>query len=134
MIDHSASAIEGPRTDTDDPRLVPLRARYVTAQLAGDRQEALRLMREEGLARGIDAPRLALDVIMPAQQEIGRLWQENAITVSSESGSPNPSTGASGLSSKFHTRESCANAGAASASARKMMMRCRAMAEAVAHC
>ena len=60
--------------------------------------------------------------------------QEKPIRMSSESGAPKPSAGASGLSSKFHTRESCAKAGAACASAMRTMKRCRPMAEAVTHC
>ena len=34
--------------------------------------------------RGIGAPRIALEVVMPAQTEIGRLWQENRIGVAEE--------------------------------------------------
>lgn len=83
MTDQTALAVDGSRADADDP-IVALRDRYLAAQLAGDRQEALRLVHLEGLERGIDAPRLALEVIMPAQREIGRLWQENRIGVAEE--------------------------------------------------
>ena len=83
MTDQTALAVDGSRAGRDDP-IVALRDRYLAAQLAGDRQEALRLVHEEGLARGIDAPRIALEVIMPAQREIGRLWQENRIGVAEE--------------------------------------------------
>jgi methanogenic corrinoid protein MtbC1 len=84
MSEHSASAVDDPRAASDDPRIVALRAHYLAAQLSGDRQDALRIIREEGLDRGIDAPTLALDVIMPAQQQVGRLWQENRIGVAEE--------------------------------------------------
>ena len=84
MSEQNASAVEGARATDDDPRILALRERYLAAQLAGDRQEALRIVREEGLEQGIDAPRLALGVIMPAQQRIGRLWQENRIGVAEE--------------------------------------------------
>ena len=83
MTEQTAPAAAGGRAPADD-RVVALRERYVAAQLAGDRQEALRLIREEGLERGLDAPRIALEVIMPAQAEIGRLWQENRIGIAEE--------------------------------------------------
>jgi len=71
------------------PEVVPvaetsLSARYLAAQLLGDRREALRLLVEEGLGEGLDVTHLHLQVIQPAQIEIGRLWQENRITVAQE--------------------------------------------------
>ncbi len=62
----------------------PLSQRYLAAQLAGDRREALRLIVDEGLARGIDATVLYLDVVQEAQREIGRLWQADRVTVAQE--------------------------------------------------
>ena len=64
--------------------LVRLQERYLEAQLRGDRREALRLIDEEGIARGHSVPTLHLHVITPAQQEIGRLWQQNVIHVAQE--------------------------------------------------
>lgn len=64
--------------------LATLRARYLAAQLDGDRAGAIAVILDEGLARGVDAQSLVLQVIQPAQHEIGRLWQENAITVAQE--------------------------------------------------
>ena len=61
-----------------------LRSRYLAAQLQGDRREALRLIDEEGLGAGWSVPALHLHVITPAQQEIGRLWQQNVIHVAQE--------------------------------------------------
>lgn len=58
--------------------------RYLAAQLAGDRREALRLLVDEGLLRGIPLQDIQLKVIQPAQYEIGRLWQENRISVAQE--------------------------------------------------
>lgn len=58
-------------------------ASYLQAQLGGDRREALRLIVEEGLERGLTC----LDihrVIQQAQSEIGRLWQEDRITIAQE--------------------------------------------------
>ncbi len=68
---------------TTDP-LAALRDSYLAAQLAGNRREALRLLVEEGVLRGIPIASLHLDVIQAAQQEIGRLWQENHISVAQE--------------------------------------------------
>ncbi len=57
---------------------------FLAAQLAGDRQAALRVLVEQGLQRGYTIPELHLKVIQPAQIEIGRLWQENRISVARE--------------------------------------------------
>ena len=69
---------------TASATLDDLRARDVDAQLAGDRREALRLIVEEGAEQGLSVAELHLGVIRPAQVEIGRLWQENRITVADE--------------------------------------------------
>lgn len=66
-----------------DP-LVALRDSYLSAQLAGNRREALRLLVDEGLLRGVPVPSLHLEIIQKAQWEIGRLWQENHISVAQE--------------------------------------------------
>jgi methanogenic corrinoid protein MtbC1 len=58
--------------------------RYLAAQLAGDRREALRLLVDNGLLRGIPLQDIHLKIIQPAQYEIGRLWQENRISVAQE--------------------------------------------------
>lgn len=58
--------------------------RYLAAQLAGDRREAVRLVVEEGLKGGLSARSIHLDVVAEAQREIGRLWQENRISVADE--------------------------------------------------
>jgi len=58
--------------------------RYLAAQLSGNRREALRLLVDEGLLRGIPLQDIHLKVIQPAQYEIGRLWQENRISVAQE--------------------------------------------------
>jgi methanogenic corrinoid protein MtbC1 len=61
-----------------------LQQRYLAAQLAGDRREALRLLVDEGLLRGIPLQDIHLKVIQPAQYRIGQLWQENRISVAQE--------------------------------------------------
>ena len=66
------------------PDLSALSKRYLAAQLTGDRREALRLVIEDGMEQGVSVPQLQLEVIQPAQYEIGRLWQENEISVAQE--------------------------------------------------
>lgn len=66
------------------PVLTSLRDRYLRAQLAGDRREALRLIVDEGLATGISVVSLQSDVIQAAQHEIGRLWQRNVVSIAQE--------------------------------------------------
>lgn len=67
---------------TTDPSV--LLKDFLAAQLAGDRQRALSLLLEGGLHRGVPLPDLHLKIIQPAQYEIGRLWQENRISVAQE--------------------------------------------------
>lgn len=57
---------------------------YLMAQLGGDRAEALRVILDEGVKQGVSVADLELHVIQPAQREIGRLWQDNRITVAQE--------------------------------------------------
>src|SRR4051794_10664616 len=69
-----------PRMNSAD---LPLVESYLAAQLAGDRKVALRLMLDEGLARGVGVAAL-YGVVEAAQHRIGDLWQENRITVAQE--------------------------------------------------
>ena len=59
-------------------------APYVAAQLAGDHRGALDVVIDRGLRAGVPVPALQLGVVQPAQREIGRLWQENRISVAQE--------------------------------------------------
>lgn len=61
--------------------LTDLRSRYLTAQLKGDRREALRLI---GSAHSLSPEAVQLQIIQEAQREIGRLWEENRITIAQE--------------------------------------------------
>lgn len=61
-----------------------LRERYLRAQLSGDRREAVRLVTEDGLARGASVKEIQAGVIGAAQDEIGRLWQLNLVTIAQE--------------------------------------------------
>ena len=60
-----------------------LTASYLRAQLGGDRREALRLIVDEGFGRGLSCEDLH-KVIRNAQIEIGRLWQEDRISIAQE--------------------------------------------------
>ncbi|MET0414191.1 MAG: cobalamin-dependent protein [Polyangiaceae bacterium] len=73
-----------PELNLPELDLPELRRRYLAAQLAGNRREALRLLLDEGLARGASVLDMQLDVIQAAQREIGRLWQENSISIAQE--------------------------------------------------
>lgn len=64
--------------------LEELRDAYLAAQLAGDRRGALALIVDEGVKKKIPVPSLARDVIQAAQREIGRMWEENRISVAEE--------------------------------------------------
>ena len=66
------------------PELDELSRSYLAAQLAGDRREAVRLLMDEGIGRGNSVIDLHLRVIQQAQREIGRLWEQNSISVAQE--------------------------------------------------
>ena len=68
----------------DAANLEVLRDRFVRAQLAGDRRGALRLLVDDGLGGGASVLDMQLRVVQEAQREIGRLWQENRISVAQE--------------------------------------------------
>lgn len=57
--------------------------RYLSAIRAGSRREALAVV-DDALREGMDARTLYLQVFQPSMHEIGRLWQENRITVADE--------------------------------------------------
>nr|WP_263429779.1 cobalamin-dependent protein [Nannocystis pusilla] len=54
------------------------------AQLAGDRREAVRLLLEDGLGAGARVEELQDHVVRAAQDEIGRLWQLNRVSIAQE--------------------------------------------------
>ena len=66
------------------PALDQLFARYLDAQLSGDRRAALRVVIDEGLAAGHTVHDLHTGVVQAAQSEIGRLWQQNRISIAEE--------------------------------------------------
>jgi len=63
------------------PDLEDLRARYLAAQLSGDRREAMRIVIVDGLERGVSVRELSDDVVGGAQREIGALWQRNELSI-----------------------------------------------------
>jgi len=60
-----------------------LAASYLLALLEGDRARASRLI-WEAVDSGSSVPDLYLRVLLPAQQEVGRMWQANEINVAEE--------------------------------------------------
>ncbi|MCY1053997.1 cobalamin-dependent protein [Nannocystis sp. SCPEA4] len=66
------------------PALDQLRECYLRAQLAGDRREAVRLLLEDGLGAGAQVEELQIHVVRAAQDEIGRLWQLNRVSIAQE--------------------------------------------------
>ena len=67
-----------------DPRLAALCQRYLAAQLAGNRREAMRLVLDEGVGQGLKVQLLQTEVVQAAQREIGALWQANRISIAQE--------------------------------------------------
>ncbi|HEX6373557.1 MAG TPA: cobalamin-dependent protein [Longimicrobium sp.] len=59
------------------------RGRYLAAIRAGSRRDALAVV-DEALRGGMEVRTLYLQVFQPAMHEVGRLWQENRITVADE--------------------------------------------------
>lgn len=68
---------------TVDVDLSDIAARFVSAQLAGDRRAALALIEEYAKA-GVPVVDLQSRVVRAAQEEIGRRWQANEISVAAE--------------------------------------------------
>lgn len=60
-----------------------VRDRYLAAVRAGDRRSAFEVV-DSARASGHDIRSLYLDVFQPVLREIGRLWQENEISVADE--------------------------------------------------
>src|SRR4051812_28782728 len=58
--------------------------RYLEVLLEGDRVQALRLIVDYALANGVSIPELYLHVIHPTQVELGRLWEDDKVTVTEE--------------------------------------------------
>ena len=58
-------------------------AEYLRAVRAGDRRAAFRAI-DDAHDAGLDVGCIYLDVLQPALREVGRLWQENEITVADE--------------------------------------------------
>ena len=67
-------------SDTPDGRLA---SQYILTLLEGDRRRASRLILDAA-ERGQSVRDLYLKVLLPAQEEIGRMWLANEITVSEE--------------------------------------------------
>ncbi|HTU64440.1 MAG TPA: cobalamin-dependent protein [Steroidobacteraceae bacterium] len=66
-----------------NPILNALRDQYLNTQLAGDRRAALRFI-DDALRSGVSVPDMQTHVVRAAQHEIGKLWQEDRISVAQE--------------------------------------------------
>lgn len=73
----------GEEADLDHGQLGAAARLYVQAILRGDRQAACGVAHEALRTTG-SLPQLYLEVIEPAQHEVGRLWETNVITVADE--------------------------------------------------
>ncbi len=56
---------------------------YLEAALAGERDAAIRVVREAMMA-DVDASEIMLDILQPAQIELGRLWERGEISIAHE--------------------------------------------------
>jgi len=70
-------------TRTTAPSSLDLHESYLRAIREGNRRDAFRVI-DEAREAGVDLSRLYVEVFQPAMREIGRLWQENEITVADE--------------------------------------------------
>jgi len=61
-----------------------LRERYLAAQLRGDRRAACAVVFDEALPGGASVNDVYERIVQEAQREIGRLWQENVVTIAQE--------------------------------------------------
>lgn len=69
---------------TATPDIDTLRARFLAAQLAGDRRGAIRVLLEDGFEQGVPVQQLHLGVVQAAQHRIGALWERNEVTIAQE--------------------------------------------------
>ena len=60
-----------------------VRGRYLDAVLSGSRRQAMEVV-DQAMQAGLGIRPLYLEVFQPVMREIGRLWQENRITVADE--------------------------------------------------
>lgn len=63
--------------------MIAPRDSFLDAIRRGDRQAAFRSL-DAALDAGLDLPALYVEVVQPSMREIGRLWQENELTVAEE--------------------------------------------------
>jgi len=63
--------------------MIPARDAFLDAIRRGDRRAAFRSL-DEALDAGLTLHALYVDVVQPSMREIGRLWQQNELTVAEE--------------------------------------------------
>lgn len=61
-----------------------LTRKFVAAQLAGDRAEALRIVVDDAVRHGMPVVDVQARIIRAAQEEIGVMWQRNQISIAQE--------------------------------------------------
>jgi len=87
-LDHALEAFDEPLADIS-ARLLPdtemgrLASTYLLVLLEGDRRQASRLILD-ALDRGQEVRDLYLQVLLPVQEELGRMWVANEINVAEE--------------------------------------------------
>ncbi|HWE43414.1 MAG TPA: cobalamin-dependent protein [Gemmatimonadaceae bacterium] len=63
--------------------MIPAHGAFLDAIRRGDRRAAFRSL-DDALDSGLDLNTLYVEVVQPSMREIGRLWQENELTVAEE--------------------------------------------------
>jgi methanogenic corrinoid protein MtbC1 len=63
--------------------MIPAQGAFLDAIRRGDRRAAFRSL-DDALDAGLDLNALYVEVVQPSRREIGRLWQENELTVAEE--------------------------------------------------
>ena len=83
-LQHLAGLGASDRPGETVSRLVQGPARdYLDAALAGERDAAIQVIREAMVA-DVDASEIMLDILQPAQIELGRLWERGEISIAHE--------------------------------------------------
>lgn len=84
FVDAACSAVRArvKAVDATDPIRVE-RSLYLQTVLGGHRQPALNVALQL-LREGVSVPEIYVDLLQPAQYEIGRMWERNEITVARE--------------------------------------------------
>lgn len=89
VLERGIEALDAPRS-APQPALDPadpsagLALRFLERALVGDALGAVDLLVDAQDGEGLSTPRLLLDVLVPAQREIGRMWHADEVDVAEE--------------------------------------------------